>query len=147
MLETIKKMRNIIILALIPLGVLMLTFKKGREIRHFLFDIHKSFGLLFFVLLLAIITYNIAFKKTNRKSPLGWAMLFFSFALPISGILIVCFEGYTLPFFGLFSIKIPTYPNHDWYLFTEDIHKYLSIVLISVICFVFYKTGAKNVNK
>ena len=133
----------IIIISLIALGLIMGEIPHENPMRGNLYMMHKSFGVLVFLLFFIRISLRLRYgtpplpeaipSKERKLAHLGhYAFYFFMVAMPVSGYLMSSYFGFTVPFFGLALPKLTGIDRAAGGFFA-DMHGLLAYVLIGLI--------------
>ncbi len=132
-----------LIIAMLAIGIYMTGMEDGDD-KWRLYDLHKSIGCLFVMLLLA----RIAWKRFNITPPLPDNLKAYEqilahithillyvmmIIIPITGYIDSSAGGYHLSFFGLFDVPMLIEKNKTLADITVLIHAYTAYALIIVI--------------
>jgi cytochrome b561 len=134
----------LIIISLLAMGFFMTNLLDPEATnRMFIYNLHKSFGVLVLVLLLPRI-----FAKITKKAPplpatmpkliqkaahIGHLALYFlMFAMPISGYLMSNSFGYGVKLFGL-QLPMIAQKNIELGQFFASCHKYLGFAFVTIL--------------
>ena len=100
----------------LPIAWVMVNMPQSAQYRGLLFTLHKSIGLTIF----ALVAVRIAWRATHPAPPLvnlarwvkvsasvtHWMLYVVLVGMPISGYLLDAFGGYSISYFGLFSVPL-----------------------------------------
>lgn len=129
-----------LIISLLCVGLYMKSVPYDATLYFF----HKSFGVLIFILA----TFRIIWKLTNKKpefdskislkirllSQLGTFGLYgLIISMPLTGILMSAFAGYTIPYFGIFEIAPFVSANVTYASFFKGAHDVLATIFMVLI--------------
>lgn len=129
-----------LIISLLCVGLYMKSVPYNATLYFF----HKSFGVLIFILA----AFRIIWKLTNKKpefdskislkvrllSKLGTFGLYgLIISMPLTGILMSAFAGYTIPYFGIFEIAPFVAKNVQYAGFFKEAHEVLSTLFMILI--------------
>ncbi len=132
----------ILFLSLFPLGMFASMIPEGAWFRNHYYVIHKSIGVLVFILLLARLFWNSRSKRPDLDSTLKpaerrWAhrvhiiLYVMLLAMPITGYMMTSYHGFPTYFFGLeFG---PFWGESDVYIIWGTFHKYLLPYVLYIV--------------
>jgi cytochrome b561 len=129
-----------LIISLLCVGLYMKSVPYNANLYFF----HKSFGVLIFILGV----FRIIWKLINKKpefdpkisskirilSQLGTLGLYgLIISMPVTGILMSAFAGYTIPYFGIFEIAPFVVKNIQYAVFFKEVHEVLATIFMILI--------------
>ncbi|MEM7702994.1 MAG: cytochrome b [Pseudomonadota bacterium] len=132
----------ILFLSLFPLGMFASMIPEGAWFRNYYYVIHKSIGVLVFILLFVRLFWNSRSKRpdldgTLRPAERRWAhrvhniLYVMLLAMPITGFMMTSYHGFPTYFFGLeFG---PLWGKSDVYIIWGTFHKYLLPYVLYVV--------------
>ena len=132
----------ILFLSLFPLGMFASMIPEGAWFRNYYYVIHKSIGVLVFILLLVRLFWNRQSKRPELDSSLKpaerrWAhrvhitLYVMLLAMPITGFMMTSYHGFPTYFFGLeFE---PPVAKSDVYIIWGTFHKYLFPYVLYIV--------------
>ena len=133
----------ILIICMIILGIYMNNIENSPE-KFKLYGLHKSFG----TLILGLVILRLSWKLINIAPELplnmkSWekiaaklghlTLYFFMFAIPLSGWLMSSAAGFSVSFFGLFTLPNLIHPNNELRKFFGEVHEIMAFALIGVV--------------
>lgn len=129
-------------LALIPMGIFASMIPEGTEYRNAYYVVHKTLGVMAFLLLLIRLVWNQLSRRptldaslTPHERKLAGAvhklLYFMMIALPVTGFVMTSLHGYPTYFFAW--ELAPLWPESDAYILWGALHKYLLPYLIYII--------------
>jgi cytochrome b561 len=103
--------------AILPIAWVMVNIPKSAELRGLLFTLHKSVGLTIVVLVAVRIAWRakhpvppleVGLARWEKVAAIGshWMLYVVLVGMPISGYLLDSAGGYSISYFGLFSIPL-----------------------------------------
>lgn len=132
----------ILFLSLFPLGMFASMIPEGAWFRNYYYVIHKSIGVLVFLLLLVRLFWNQRSKRPELDTSLKpgerrWAhrvhiiLYVMLLAMPITGFMMTSHHGFPTYFFGL-EIA-PLVDKSDAYIIWGTFHKYLLPYVLYIV--------------
>ena len=133
----------VLMIGLIALGLYM-TEQPDGDPKWALYDLHKSFGVIAFALLLM----RIVWRHVSPPPPLpahmppleraaahiGHGLLYLTMiALPVSGYLDSAWGGYHISVFGTFDIPMLLEKNKALFEIAEEVHEFFGNLLILLV--------------
>jgi cytochrome b561 len=129
------------IMAVMIIGILAVGFiMTNSSFNPNFYFLHKSFGLL--ILMLAF--FRLGWKIFNKKPKINakgavlklakaghFVLYIFMFLMPVSGLMMSLFKGYSVSFFNIFTIKAFT-KNQALGSFFAELHE-ISGILLAII--------------
>ena len=133
----------VIIIGLIALGLVMGEMERENPLHSTLYSMHKSFGVLIFILFALRLVFRMRFgapalpdavPELERKlGHLAHCLLYFMMvAMPVTGFLMSNYFGFGVNFFG-FSIPRPVGIDKELAGFFGEAHELLANILIGLI--------------
>lgn len=143
-LRIIHWMMAIVILSLLAMGIYMSDLEGQDEFRSTLYFLHKSFGVLILMLLVARIILRrkhgapvlpAGIKQQERLlASIGHYSLYaLMFLVPMAGIWMSNSWGHGVSFFGLFDLPFRFPENKDIGPLASETHEYLAFGLLGVV--------------
>jgi len=133
----------IIIISTIVIAFYMTAIDKNNENRLFFYNLHKSLGIVVF--LLAIVRLIVRLRNAPPPMPKDTSLLIFNlaktihslmylliFLVPISGYLMSNYYGYPAKLFGI-SLPVVATINFDLARFFTQMHEFFAFSLIFLI--------------
>lgn len=132
----------ILFLSLFQLGMFASMIPEGAWFRNYYYVIHKSIGVMVFLLLLVRLFWNRKSKRPELDTSLKpverrWAhrahiaLYVMLFAMPITGYFMTSYHGFSTYFFGL---EIPPFVDKsDVYIIWGTFHKYLLPYVLYIV--------------
>ena len=146
-IKILQKIRNILILMMIPAGIIMVRLPNTFIYRNNIFTLHESFGVIFAAILFFIIATSIVqiiqskvVNNSTQKLPLKIkiirsVMLFLNIIIVASGFLLIFYYAMPVKFFELFEIASPFSKNIILHKNFELMHEYCAYTIAFVIIF------------
>ena len=133
----------ILFIALIPMGIFASIIPEGTEYRNAYYVVHKTVGVLVFVLLLVRLIWHTrsnrpaldaALKPFERKAAhtAHIALYFFLLALPVTGFVMTSYHGYPT-FFFFWELPPLWTPNDTATIIWGTFHKYLLPYILYIV--------------
>jgi len=133
----------ILFISLVPMGVFASIIPEGTEYRNAYYVVHKTIGVLVFVLLIARLIWNLRSRRPGLDADLKpierkmahsahIALYFFLIALPVTGFVMTSFHGY--PTFFFFWELAPLWaPSDTATIIWGTAHKYLLPYILYIV--------------
>ena len=132
----------ILFLSLFPLGMFASMIPEGAWFRNYYYVIHKSIGVLVFILLLVRLFWNSRSKRPELDDTLKpaerlWAhrvhiiLYVMLLAMPLTGFMMTSYHGFPTYFFGLEFA--PLWGKSDVYIIWGTFHKYLLPYVLYIV--------------
>ncbi len=128
------------------LGLVMGEFVKDLELKFNLFQLHKSFGFLIFVLMILRLVWRLTqpvpalpahMKPHERRLShfSHWGFYVLLLAMPVAGWISAATAKIIVPtrIFGLFTLPNPFGPRPELHEFAEETHELLAWVLLALL--------------
>lgn len=138
---TIHWLMAVLIIGMLILGTYMVTLPIGIE-KLKLYGWHKETG----VLILALVSFRLFWRLINTNPHLSmplleriaarlahWALYGLMFAMPMTGWLLSSAAGFSVSFFGLFTLPDLVAPNKALASILGDAHYWLGNALIALL--------------
>lgn len=130
--KTLHWVSALMILFIIPAGIVMTNIGQGR-LQNNLYDLHRSFGVLVFVITLSRVLVRIAHGAPGPAAGLTpfervasatvhYAMYALLIAMPIGGWLMTSAYRVDVSVFGLFTLPHLVAQNEDTFKFFQRMH-------------------------
>lgn len=132
----------ILFLSLFPIGMFASMIPEEAWFRNYYYVIHKSIGVLVFILLLVRLLWNRKSKRPQLDSSLKpgerrWAhrvhviLYVMLLAMPVTGYMMTSYHGFPTYFFGL-ELQ-PLWDKSDAYIIWGTFHKYLLPYVLYIV--------------
>ena len=133
----------ILFISLIPIGVFASIIPEGTEYRNAYFVVHKTIGVLVFMLVIARLIWNMRSRRPGLNTSLRpierkmahsahITLYFFLIALPVTGFVMTSFHGY--PTFFFFWDLAPLWaPSETATIIWGTFHKYLLPYILYIV--------------
>ena len=131
----------LLVIGMIIVGLYMTSLPIGLEKLKF-YGLHKEFGFLVLALVILRLLWRLANIRPKLLLPwwektaalcAHWAFYLILFAMPITGWLLSSAAGFSISFFGLFTIPTIIPANEARANLFGDIHQYIAYALITLI--------------
>lgn len=134
----------LLIIGMLAVGLYMVNLPKGAQKMN-LYDLHKATGMTVLVLVILRLSwrhYNIV--PSLKTLPLWekyaarfshWSLYFLMLAMPLSGWMLTASAGYTVSYFGWFTVPNIITPPAHWKSYFGIMHEFFAYILIGFILF------------
>lgn len=141
---TLHWVMAILVIGMLCLGLYMTGLSISLE-KLKLYGLHKSFGVLIFMLVIIRLTWRFSsiipalpFTLATWQKIAAHASHVALYAclliMPLTGWLMSVTAGIPVSFFGLFLLPAPFATDHQWHEFFRQIHTWCAFGLIGLIC-------------